>query len=212
MTRIKRLLRLFILMAFLPLAAVAAPPPSIEGAYSTVPGTAFKFDGKTVEVVEFLSFYCGHCYGFEKSIPVIKGNFPKKVKWKVVPVYWGTGSSKPGEAYFLAEEEGKGEKMKKALFNANFVEKRDIGNVEVLESIAGELGLSFNFSRRLRNGEKAREAAKALDMAKAYGVEETPSLVIAGNLLTSPKSVTGNMDSFRENAITIIKSILRANR
>jgi len=77
--------------------------PGIVGVYDTVPGEEFKFDGKTVEVTEFISFYCHTCYNFESSIPVIKGNFPDKTKWKIVPIYLGEhGSPKPGEAYLLA--------------------------------------------------------------------------------------------------------------
>lgn len=204
---IKKLFTIFMLFAFLPMASFAAEAPSIKGVYKRVPGQQYRYDGKTVEVVEFLSFYCGSCYNFEKSVPIIKGNFPKKIKWKIMPIYWGNGSSKPGEAYFLAEEAGKGEDMKKALFQANFVDKKDIGKVEVLESIAGELGLGFDFSRRLRTGEKAGEARKAIDMARAYGVDETPAVVIAGNLMTSP-GPSHNTDGFRENVLTILKSIL----
>jgi hypothetical protein len=84
----------------LPLSAFAAGNESIKGAFSRVPDQRFNYDGKTVEVIEFLSFYCDHCYAFEKSIPVIKGNFPKKIKWTIVPLYWGEGSSKPGEDIF----------------------------------------------------------------------------------------------------------------
>ena len=158
------------MLLLLPLAALSAgAPTTIKGSFTQVPGKEFKFDGKTVEVLEFLSFYCDHCYQFEKAIPAIKGNFPKKVKWKIVPLYWGQGSSRPGEAYLIAVDAGKGEEMKRALFNANFVEKKDIGSVEVLEAIASKVGLGLDFSRKLRGGEKAREASKALNMAQNTG-------------------------------------------
>ncbi|GFP24453.1 thiol:disulfide interchange protein DsbA, partial [Candidatus Hakubella thermalkaliphila] len=100
---------------------------SIKGVYTRLTLHQFEFDGKTVEVIEFMSFYCGACYSFGKSIPIIKGNFPEKIKWKTIPIYWGKGSPKPGEAYLLAEEVGKGEKMKKAIYRARFVEKKNIG-------------------------------------------------------------------------------------
>ncbi|MBI5598878.1 MAG: DsbA family protein [Deltaproteobacteria bacterium] len=180
--------------------------------FHRVPGQQYRFDGKTVEVMEFMSFYCGHCYTFEKSIPVIKGNFPKKIKWRMVPIYWGAGSPKPGEAYLLAEEAGKGDEMKAALFNAGFVEKKDIGSMDVLDGIAAEVGLGFDFSRRLRAGEKAGDARKALEMARAYGINETPSVVIAGNLMTAPDMLGHNIDAFRDNVITVIKSILKPGK
>lgn len=205
---LRKVLPIIFLMLILPALALAKEP-NIKGEYTRMPDKQFVFDGKTVEVMEFLSFYCGTCYNFERSIPVIKGNFPKKIKWKIVPLYWGEGSPKPGEAYFLAEEAGKGEQMRKALFHAHFVEKKDIGKTEVLEGIAAQVGLGFDFSRKLRTGAKAGEAQKALELAKAYRIEETPTLIIAGNIMTNPHSFEHNLDGFRDNAITIIRSILK---
>ncbi len=187
-------------------SSFAAEKPAISGKYTTLPGQQFKFDGKQVEIIEFLSFYCGHCYHFEKSIPVIKGNFPGKIIWKTIPIYWGNGSPKPGEAYFLAEEAGKGEQMKKAIFNAIFVEKKDIGNIDVLEEIAAKIGLGFDFSMRLRNGDKAGNVGEALLMANNYNINETPAIIIAGNLKTSP-GMFKDMEMFKDNTITILKSL-----
>lgn len=203
------------MLLVLPLLAVAFSPLSaeaeifIKGVYTKLPVHQFKFDGKTVEVIEFMSFYCDGCYSFEKAIPAIKGNFPKKIKWKTVPIYWGKGSPKPGEAYFLAEEAGKGEKMKEALFRAHFVEKKNIGDVKVLEEIGKKIGLGLDFSKRLRAGDKARDVQKALDMAGAYGVEETPTLIIAGNIMTNPHAFNHNIEAFRENVMMILGSILK---
>ncbi len=189
----------------------AVEKPFVQGLYTEVPGQKFRFDGKTVEVIEFLSFYCHQCYSFERSIPVIRGNFPKKIRWRIIPIYWGKGSPKPGEAYLLAEEAGKGEEMKKALFHAKMVRRQDIGDIGVLENIGLKLGLGFDFSRRLRAGDKAAEVKKGMEMAKAYNVTETPTLVIAGNVMTSPDAVNHNLDALRENVILIIKSILKSS-
>lgn len=198
-----------ILIVLFPLSVFAAGNASLKGAYVTVPGQQFKYDGNTVEVLEFISFYCDHCYRFERAIPVILGNFPKKIKWKIVPMFWGAGSPKPGEAYYLALDAGKGPQMASAIFRANFIEKKDIGDVEVLESIAARLGLSFDFSRRLRTGEKAEEAQKALELARVYRIEETPTLIIAGNIMTNSHATGHDLEALRDNVITIIKSIMK---
>jgi thiol:disulfide interchange protein DsbA len=207
--RDKMIIRIFSMIllssVLLSFSANAEELSSVKGTYTQLPEFKFIFDGKNVEVIEFFSFYCSHCYEFEKMIPAIKGNFPKKIKWRNVPVYWGKGSSKPGEAYFLAEEMGKGEQMKKALFEALFIQKIDIGDINFLDSLGAKLELGFDFSRRLRVGDKEKEANAALVMMKAYSVEGTPALIIAGNL----KVVTGQtLDIFRDNTITILKSIL----
>ena len=202
---------LMLLALFLMSASVQAEKvPGIVGVYDTLPGEKFKFDGKTVEIVEFMSFYCHTCYNFEKSIPVIKGNFPKKIKWKLVPIYWGdNGSPKPGEAYLLAEESGKGEEMKTALFKAQMIEKRNIGDLNVLEDIGNKIGLGFDFSKKLRAGEKAEDAKKALDLAKKYGVNETPTIVIGGNIITNPHPMNHDLDTYRTNILAILASIFK---
>jgi thiol:disulfide interchange protein DsbA len=198
-----------IMFLFIAHSSYADKKPNIVGIYSEMAGKEFHFDGKTVEIVEFLSFYCGHCYHLEKSVPVIKGNFPKKTNWKIIPIYWGKGSPKPGEAYLIAEEEGKGPQMKAALFNAIFVDKRDIGNITVLEDLGMKVGLGFDFSRKLRAGEKADEAGKALDMARSYGIQETPTLIIAGNLKVTPGLLNNDVELVRDNVIVILKSLFR---
>ncbi len=207
-----RLMKMIILLSMVLLLAFAASAgemPKIVGVYEKVPGKEFNFDGKTVEIVEFLSFYCGHCYNFERAVPVIKGNFPGKITWKVVPIYWGKGSPKPGEAYLLAREMGKGEKMKKALFDAVFRENMDVGKPEVIEEIAAALGLGFDFSRRLRAGEKESEVREAFKILNEYRVVETPTLIIAGNIKVSPGMLNNNTELMRDNTIAILRSLFR---
>ncbi len=198
-----------VLLLFSSLAS-AEKNQHIAGNYTILPGKDFKFDGKTVEIIEFLSFSCGTCYNFERQVPIIKGNFPNKINWKIVPIYWGRhGSSRSGEAYLLAEEAGKGEEMKRALFNAKMVEKLDIGDFDVLENLAVKIGMGFDFSRKLRSGAKARESRQGIRMAGQYGVNGTPTLVIAGNIVTSPHSMNHDLDEFRTNVIAILKSIFK---
>lgn len=205
--KIIRLLFIFFVFVLMPFRTYAVDTPNVVGVYTEVPGQKFVFDGKHVEIIEFMSFYCGHCYHFEKAIPVIKGNFPKKITWKTVPIYWGKGSPKPGEAYLLAVEEGKGEQMKKAIFEALFLEGKDIGKIEVLEEIGAKVGLGFEFSTKLRAGEKSDEAKEKLELANKYHITETPSLIIAGNLMTNPSIVKGSTDLLRDNVILILKSL-----
>lgn len=204
---LKKLLIIFTLLVTASSYVYAGEGPAVKGIYTEVPGVEFDFDGKQVRIIEFFSFYCGHCYEFEKSIPVIKGNFPKKTTWEQVPIYWGNGSPKPGEAYLLAIDEGKGEEMKKAIFKALFMEGKDIGKVEVLEELALQVGLGFDFSRKLRTGQKAGEVGKAILLTKTYGIDETPTLVIAGNLKVSPHMLEHSMSSLKDNTITILKSL-----
>ena len=204
------ILAALILTLAMSISLYAGSSPTIIGEHTKIAGEKFTYDGKTVEVMEFMSFYCHTCYEFEKAIPVIKGNFPKKIKWKTLAIYWGDhGSPKPGEAYLLAEEAGKGEAMKKALFEAHMVDKKDIADLDVLEAIAVKIGLGKEFSKKLRSGEKTAETQKLLDMARKYGVNETPTLIIAGNIKTDPHAMNHDLERFKTNTLAILASILK---
>jgi thiol:disulfide interchange protein DsbA len=208
--RKKILLPLLALFILIPLLSFATEGSSIKGVYTTAEGQKFTYDnGSTIEVIEFMSFYCGHCFEFEKMIPVIKGNFPKKVKWTRIPLFWRDGSPKPGEAYLLAVDAGKGDAMAKAIFHAYFIEKKDIGSTEVLEALALKVGMGFDFSHKLRDNEKAQEVIGGLQMAGAYRIDETPTIVIAGNIKTNSHATGHDLGDLKDNIITIIKSILK---
>ncbi len=191
---------------------VVAQNPGVVGIYETVPLKSFTYDGKRVEVIEFLSFYCGHCYEFEKYVPVIKGNYPGKIDWKVVPIHWGKGSQKPAEAYLLAIDAGKGLKMKKALFEAKFQHKQDIGKLDILEEIAQKIGLGPDFGKKLRSGAKAKEVQDALALANEYGIDETPAMIIAGNMRVDGHALNHSMALVRDNILLMIKSIIEEKR
>jgi len=199
-----------LLLLSLSLQAQAGKVPGVEGVYDTLPGEEFKFDGKAVEIVEYMSFYCHTCYEFEKYIPIIKDKYAGKIKWKTLPIYWSEhGSPKPGEAYLIAKDMGKGEEMKKAIFHAQMIQKKNIADINVLESIGKEVGLGPEFIKKLRSGKKAGEAQKAIDMSKKIRVNETPTLVIAGNIVTNSHPMNHDLDIFRINVMAIVTSILK---
>ncbi len=196
------------LILILPIISLAGG--KIVGAYKQLPGAEFYYDGEKVDVLEFMSFYCGHCYMFEREIPVIKKAFPGKIRWKALPIFWGQMSPKPSEAYLLAVDAGKGEEMKRELFKAYFEEKRDITKIETIEEIGKKIGLGSEFIQKLREGAKKQEVEQALDLMKKYRVHETPTLIIAGNIMTSPDMVNEKIDLFRDNVIIIINSLIRS--
>jgi hypothetical protein len=45
-------------------------------------------------------------------------------------------------------------------------------------------------------------------MAGAYGVGETPTLIIAGNIKTDPHQMGHDLEKFKNNTLSIIGSIL----
>jgi predicted DsbA family dithiol-disulfide isomerase len=90
------------------------------------------------------------------------------------------------EGYQFAKEQGKGNEYNRRVLEAFFVESRDIGNIDVLTKMAGEVGLNEKaFADALRT-RKYREAHQQA-LRHAYeeaGVTGVPMFVIGKQVLT----------------------------
>jgi predicted DsbA family dithiol-disulfide isomerase len=90
------------------------------------------------------------------------------------------------EGYQYAKERGKGNDYNHRILEAFFVQGQDIGSVEVLTKLAGEVGLDekeFEEALRTRKYREAHQNAlrHAYDEA---GVSGVPMFVIGGRVLT----------------------------
>ena len=90
------------------------------------------------------------------------------------------------EGYQYAKERGKGNEYNRRVLEAFFVEGRDIGRIDVLTELAGEVGLDEKeFGEGLRT-RKYREAHRRA-LRHAYGeagVTGVPMFVVGGRVLT----------------------------
>ncbi|MCZ7357143.1 MAG: DsbA family protein [Candidatus Methanoperedens sp.] len=166
-----------------------------------------------VKITEFLKFNCGHCYALNQQLPDIKQKYGDKLEITYKPMLW---RSVPGdvpfrksiEAYILAERMGKGEEMKNALFNAEFVEKKDITSEIVLGDIGTSVGLGNDFIAALNRGDAKDEADADIALAESFQVDETPTVIINGNLKVNPSVTNEDMTAMTQNLITVIGSLL----
>lgn len=166
-----------------------------------------------VKITEFLKFNCGHCYQLNPQMPSIKQKYGDRVEITYKPMLWrsvaqDSGFRKSIEAYILAERMGKGGEMKDALFNAMFVDKKDLTGEAVLEDIGRSVGLGDEFATALKNGGAKDEAEANIRLAESYQVDETPTVVVNGNLKVTPTMVNGDMTAMANNLDAITGSLL----
>ena len=112
------------------------------------------------------------------------------------------------EAYILAEWMGKGQEMKDALFNAMFVENRDITSELQLGDIGKSVGLGDEFITALKNGDAKDEADADIKLSESFQVDETPTIIINGNLKVTPSMTNEDTTLMANNLDTIINSLL----
>ena len=167
------------------ITTLASEQAEVIEIYKTLNRPSTHEPGK-VKIQEFMSFYCDHCYTFIGLMDQLEGKYPGKVEVELRPIYWGDGSSKPGEAYIIAESLGVGDEMADALFRAVFAGRLDVGNEDVIIELAEGIGLGDEFATKLRSGEGEARAKENLRLSDVYEIQETPTLIVDGNLKITP--------------------------
>jgi len=202
-------LLLFSLIIISPVFSSAQGRPDIMGKYTILPNAPQEEVKDTVNIIEFMSFYCGHCFGFHKNSTILKGRYPHRLKFKYIPIQWGEAPSKPTEAYLIARDMGKEKEMRNALFSAAFEQKLDISKIEVLEKLGSSVGLSEEFSKKLKSGAKAKEVGENLDFARRLNIDHTPTVIIAGNIVVTPTMTGGKIIPMLQNVDSIRSSLYK---
>ncbi len=94
------------------------------------------------------------------------------------------------EGYQYAREHGSGSEYNHRMFTAFFQDELDIGNVNVLSKLAGEVGLDQQEYRRALETRKYKEAhQKALEHAyHEVDIEAVPTFIIGSTTLSGVRS------------------------
>lgn len=166
-----------------------------------------------VKITEFLKFNCGHCYSLSQAMPGLEKKYGDKIEVTYVPMLWRTMASdqafrKSIEAYILADDMGKGEEMKDALFKAVFTDGTDVSSLFVLEDIGRSMGLGDDFVTALKNGDAKDRADANIKLGENFQVDETPTVIINGNLKITPSMTGGTIPQMVNNMDVIIDSLL----
>ena len=122
---------------FLPLSTVLADE-IIRGKYEVI-GDIDKLKGvKTIKMVEFFNYSCGHCYKFLETSKKLRAKFKDKLHHKKYPIYWGDQTSYPAKAFYIADELGLEEEFTQELFDTNFKLNINIFQPKVIRFLAKE--------------------------------------------------------------------------
>ena len=200
-----------IILALLVISALAiyflnsgeSPEKLPAGDYSKLSKPADIAPGK-VKIMEFMKFDCSHCYDLHKDMPQLLKKYGDKVEIKYIPIIFPKQSTKSIEAYVIAEQMGKGEEMRDALFKAKFEQGIDVMESNIaLETVAASIGLGAEFNQKFESGEAKNAANENLNLMKDYNIDGTPTVIINGNLMVVP-TVT-NLD-------TVIGSLLEQGK
>ena len=137
-----------------------------------------------IEVMEFFSYGCVHCFDFEPMLSEWVNSKTKDINFVRVPAvaneYWRV----LGRAYFALEQMGILEKEHMAMFKAVHMSKRDISNAEALFDFVQENGVDRGkFASAYQSSEASNAMNQADQMARRLKVASVPTIIIQGKYL-----------------------------
>jgi thiol:disulfide interchange protein DsbA len=184
---------LMILLAFVPLAAVAAAPAPVAGQdyVEIADGQPYQpLDGK-IEVAEVFGYTCPHCAHFEPRLEQWVARLPKYVRFTPVPAAFGGQWDAFARAYLAADLLGVAKKSHLAMFQAiHDKHSMPMQNVapEELAAFYADYGVpQQQFIDTLRSDEVEARLKAAREFARRSGVPGTPSIVVNGRYLVRGK-------------------------
>ena len=153
---------------------IATPVP-----VSTPPGT--------VDVVEFFSYACPHCFEFEPTLEAWLAHKPAEIRFRRAPVPFMMNFRNFQPMYFALESLGLADALQQKVFNAVHVEHLRLDTPEAIAAFVTKNGVDAKKFMAVFNGFstglKATQASQQYDASGAGGV---PTLMVQGRFLTSP--------------------------
>ena len=158
-------------------ARIGSPVP-----VSTPPGT--------VDVVEFFSYACPHCFEFEPTLEAWLKHKAPEIRFRRSPVPFLQNFRIFQPAYFALEAMGAVDVMQQKIFDAFHKERQRLDKPEDIAALVAKNGLdpkkflaAFN---AFGTNVKVSQANQAFQDSGANGV---PTLMVQGRFLTSPTLV-----------------------
>jgi len=175
-------------------APSAAPPPTEGRDYVRLnPPVPVPAGGK-VEVIEFFSYGCPHCYAFEPMLEQWVKRLPPDVAFRRIPATFNAPYEGYAKLFYALEAIGQSEALNRQVFAAIHVQRQRLDKeADIAAFVSGNGG----------DGAKAVEAYKSFGVAtklrqakqafEAYKIDGVPTLGIHGRWFTSG-SLTGSND------------------
>ena len=199
-----------ILMAFIFLfPGTVVADEKIRGKYEVI-GDITKLKGaKTIKMLEFFNYSCGHCYRFLETSKKLRAKFKDKLHHKKYPIYWGTQSAYPAMAFYIADSVGIEEEFTQELFDTSFKLSIDVFQPKVIRFLSKEFKIEKEMKEGMESDAIKAKTDESLALAKKYKANETPTIIINDVLKVAPSMSKGNVNDMTANLEIIFEDILK---
>lgn len=135
-----------------------------------------------VEVIEFFSYGCPHCYALQAQVVKWAAELPANAAFVRVPVSFGRREwGQLSRAYYALEATGDLARLDDALFDAIHKEKRALFDEDNLAAWAAEHGVEAGkFRAAFQSPGVSAQAMRAEQLSRDYKINSVPSIIVDG--------------------------------
>ena len=159
-------------------------------------------DGK-VEVIEFFSYGCPHCYRFEPYVDKWKETKSDNVEFIQVPAIFNKNWEALATLYYAAEVLGVQDKMHVVIFEAMHGDGKKVRSFEELKVLFEKNGVSGEeLEKAMSSFTVAAKTRRAKSMTESYGIKSVPNVVVQGKYRTN-----GTLAQSHANVFKVVDSL-----
>ncbi len=135
-----------------------------------------------VEVIEFFSYHCIHCFNLEPSIAAWSKKLPKDVQFRREQIVWGQQMEPLARLFATFKTTNTLERLHAPALTAMVQQHVNLADeAELGKFLAAQKGLDTKaFMQVYKSFGMNAQVARASQMTRDYAIQGTPTIVVAG--------------------------------
>jgi thiol:disulfide interchange protein DsbA len=151
-----------------------------------------------IQVAEYFSYGCPHCYDFEPLIGAWKERLPEDVDFIRTPAVWNRDYQVYAQTYVTLDSLGLLEKVHLAIFNAIHSERRRLNTPATMTQFLAGFGVNPEDFAKAYNSFGIRAALQQADSAgRAYRSTGVPAIIVNGRYRVEGSLAGSNANMLR---------------
>lgn len=191
-------------------APAAAQGTPVEGTHYTklAQPVAVSTPAGKIEVIEFFSYGCPHCFALEPTLETWAKQLPPDVVFKRVPVGFNALYENYQKIYYALEAMGQVEHMHRKVFNAIHQQRLRLDKEADIAAFMTANGVDgAKFVDLYKSFTVQTKAKQAQQLSQAYKIEGVPSMAVQGRYVTS-----GSLAGSNERALAVTDALVQVAR
>jgi thiol:disulfide interchange protein DsbA len=186
-------------LILMPLLVVAEDFKYEEGTHYVELPIAIKVrDAGKIEVTEYFSYGCPHCYQFEPMISSWAEGLSDKVAFNRTPAIWNPDYQVYAQTYYTAEALKITDKVHTALFNAIQNQRQPLNDPRAMAKFFSEFGVDpVDFAKVYQSFGVRASLQQAEARGRAYRSSGVPAMIINGKYRVEGKMAGTNAEMLK---------------